>query len=373
MAKSSVNAAASLLSPPLPAPRRGQYVTHLAEHVRKVLASGAWPGGTLLPSAQTLAKAWGVGYVTAHRALERLTAEGLLTRRARRGTAVAGPATRKPDRANRVWLLLVRHGAESAKHPDLYFSLFIEGLQEELGRQGIVVVTVSVNGRAGEDLFLENLRQTPSDAAVVVSTDNGRLVTPLKASGLPVILVSPYVAGLHAMTVFRDEERAAREAVDYLFERGRRRIGILLRESLKQESKVRVQCLRAAIRRRRLASDPAWECVDLFSEGPPEDRIRRCLAAPRRPTAIVTIELYRPLILAEAQRLGLRLPEDLLLIVYTDRPSPTHDMPRLKLDAFDYGLAVGKIVHRAVYEEAQAWEAHAFYVPYELIEGRKQR
>jgi len=65
----------------------------VATQLRRLVASGAMPPGTALPSVRQLAGDLGVGLNTIARAYRLLESEGFLVIRDRAGVAVAAPAT----------------------------------------------------------------------------------------------------------------------------------------------------------------------------------------------------------------------------------------------------------------------------------------
>ena len=66
----------------------------VADQLRQLVASGAIPAGTLLPSVRLLAGDLGVSLNTIARAYRRLAAEGFIVIRHRTGAEVAPPAQR---------------------------------------------------------------------------------------------------------------------------------------------------------------------------------------------------------------------------------------------------------------------------------------
>lgn len=91
------------MSPVLPLPKYHQIYLVLREQ----LSEGRFAQG--LPSEMALSKEFGAGRVTVRRALEQLANEGLITRRAGRGTH---PATVQPDRVERAVPAARRRGAK---------------------------------------------------------------------------------------------------------------------------------------------------------------------------------------------------------------------------------------------------------------------
>lgn len=63
------------------------------ELVRERIDAGEWPAGTLIPSERELSAEFGLSRATTRKALDRLVAEGVLRKEARRGTYVAEPKT----------------------------------------------------------------------------------------------------------------------------------------------------------------------------------------------------------------------------------------------------------------------------------------
>lgn len=72
----------------------GEVTKHLyqtmADELRRRIVKGDWPAKTFLPSEQELCEEFNASRITVRRALKELTQEGLITRRAGRGTWVTG-------------------------------------------------------------------------------------------------------------------------------------------------------------------------------------------------------------------------------------------------------------------------------------------
>jgi GntR family transcriptional regulator len=88
----------------------------LYEHVKRQMSEaillGEWPPGTTMPGEIALAARYGVAVGTMRRALSDLTAEGLLVRRRKTGTAVTG---RSPHHSLRHFFQYFRlHGADGS-------------------------------------------------------------------------------------------------------------------------------------------------------------------------------------------------------------------------------------------------------------------
>lgn len=103
------------VNPPLP-DRGGARPRPLHEHVKRRISEailcGLWPPGTQLAGEIALAAQFGVAVGTLRRALADLTAEGLLVRRRKSGTAVTG---RAPQHSLRFFFQYFRlHGADGS-------------------------------------------------------------------------------------------------------------------------------------------------------------------------------------------------------------------------------------------------------------------
>ena len=66
----------------------------VSDRITRRIVDGEWPEGFVLPAEQELARQLGVSEGTIRRAMQALTAEGLLMRRRRTGTVVTGRAPR---------------------------------------------------------------------------------------------------------------------------------------------------------------------------------------------------------------------------------------------------------------------------------------
>jgi len=347
--------------------QRASLVVTITSHLRELVRSGALAAGTALPSCQELAKLWGVGYVTAHRALDQLSKEKLLVRYPKRGTIVADADQIMAMRTRRIGLLLMAEAREPDYWASSYFHRLHEGVQQELLEHGVLVVTFSLHGRAGEANFLDHLEPHEMDALILVRCQNTRVVHAITGKRIPHLLVSPHMTVKNAVTVLRDERRAAGDAINFLVEQGHRRIGIILREADRLESRARLDALKQAMAAHGLVVREAFIKSDcLASGGLTEAVLREYLTGPQRATAIVLTDMHGELTQTVAERLGLRVPHDLILLRYSEIHSAADHLPALELDSFDYGRAVGRFAYQLFCEDRDPYTPCTFLVPYQL-------
>jgi PAS domain S-box-containing protein len=77
--------------------------------LRSQIVAGEWPSGTQLPNQTTLASSLGVAPLTLRQALDRLEAEGMISRKSRHGTFVQRPTAGTIPGLDEMFELLFRH------------------------------------------------------------------------------------------------------------------------------------------------------------------------------------------------------------------------------------------------------------------------
>lgn len=322
-----------------------------------------------MPSCAKLAQAWGFAYITLHKTLDQLVREGLLVRKPRRGTFVASVLRPTKEKSKRLFFILMRAGSSIQREKDPYFLHLLEGFQSALDPQGLLAAMLSVHDKVGEDLFLENFDAGQAAAVVIASGDSARLAGVLAQRHVPVVLISPHAPVPGAITLLRDEEQSARDAIGFLVARGHFRIGILLREIVKYESRIRFESLRHTMERHGLPVNPAWINNDIIhTPSWHDDYLDRYLGTPDRPSALIAPELYVTAILAAARKNGLRVPDDLTIVSYSDNRSPKYVVPSLLGDGYEYGQWASRFVYRLVYEGHDSLQPRTVYFPYTFID-----
>ena len=181
-------------------------------------------------------------------------------------------------------------------------------------------------GRAGwEQRYLSRLSGTLIDGAV--------LVTPTVvavAAGVPVVAVDPHAGPGGLPTVDSDNQHGALLATRHLLGLGHRRIGFLGGRADLESSRLREAGYRQALAEAGLAVDPCLLHVAEYRRDAAAAPTATMLGLDDPPTAVFAAnDLSAMGILDAAQRLGLRVPDDLSVVGFDDIPESASTTPGL--------------------------------------------
>ena len=149
--------------------------------------------------------------------------------------------------------------------------------------------------------------------------DNAVVLGALEEAGIPCVRIAPATARERGSIVEVDDEGAARIVTDHLLDLGHRRIGLIQGPPGHAASVRRLEGFRSALAGRGLQPDPALIQEGSFFYSAGLEAAERLLALPEPPTAIFASNDEMALaVMAKAQALGLRIPEDLSVAGFDD-------------------------------------------------------
>jgi GntR family transcriptional regulator, arabinose operon transcriptional repressor len=327
--------------------------TQLIDHLRERILDGRLPPGSRLPTELDLARELQISRGTVRQALSALESEGLLERAQRRGTFVrlAPTATTLVRQAaeRRIGLILNRLGNEL----DIDIMLGVEHIAKSRGYQ--VSFAYAEERVAEQSRDIDRLRADRVAGMIIFPVSditNDASIYQLQSSGMPLVLVDRYLPDLDTDYVVPDNTGGGYRATEHLIILGHTRIGFVYGSigTLTTTSvRDRYEGYRKALRTYNLPEDEA-----LVAQLPPfyiPDAARQYdafLSLPDRPSAIFAVNDDIALqLIQSAQRLGIRLPEDLAIVGFDDLSFAAHLSPPLTTVAqprMDVGMRAGNLL-----------------------------
>jgi len=120
-------------------------------------------------------------------------------------------------------------------------------------------------------------------------------------------------------SVITDNQASLEDAVRFLYEKGHRKIGILLSKSGNFCMRERLKGFMSAAEKFKLKIDDRWIIEDLYPATEIEERLKNFFLSDNKPTAVVaTTHLISCNFLRLVRNKGLQVPQDISLIGYTD-------------------------------------------------------
>jgi len=303
----------------------------IAADLRSRIVRGEYGAGDRLPTRAELRAAYNVTSDTLQRALNWLLEEGFVVSDGRRGTFVREDP---PHLTNYALLFPDRF------LPSVPRNLFFRALYQEAVRlhgERRIRICDGFSGRAGfleYDSLLEDVRQHRLAGLVFASVPFALEETPLLADdGVPRTVIMSGCRYPHIPAVYMDDVRYAERAAERFDAEGRHHVAVLVNATLHGDH---VDALRNALQRRELLlretslvglsiGQPSWarEVTKLLFRAPPSER----------PDALLVADdnLLEPATRA-LKEMGLRSPDDVLIIGHTNSPwpAPSH-LPALRL------------------------------------------
>ncbi len=292
----------------------------IQEELRRRIRSREFEPGSRIPSLRELSKDFEVSHALVQQAVNVLVGQGYLNSQAGRGTFV--PESLVAGKT--VALVLPSLGPEHMRD-------IIRGVKAGLGDDSYRLLLQAADSDYSQELqLLEGLTDALVAGAIVYPPPYARYAKQLaelvQGRQLPTVLVDTELPGLEVDAVTTHREQLGRKAVEHLVECGHTRIGILGKDADSTSQELMRQGMAqmleeagidfAALPRVRV---PVGKAERAAAERRPARAVREFLSEHRELTAVVAVDDGLGVqCLQMARRLGLRIPEDLSLVVIGD-------------------------------------------------------
>lgn len=207
----------------------------------------------------------------------------------------------------------------SINHP--YFSRLVEGMSDEALEQGLRLVLCQTGYDEDEERrALALVKEKQIDGLIVCSKSLGwseiRTYQPFGS-----IVSCGEDAGEGISSVYVDHYRSFGTGIRHLLNRGHRKIGLCMSRYVSSSSEQRRGAYLDALREIGEPYRKEWTFYDCYGIESGAEVMRRLKAMEERPTAmLVTGDQVAVGLMAEAGKLGLRVPEDIALMGFDNQP-----------------------------------------------------
>jgi GntR family transcriptional regulator of arabinose operon len=327
----------------------------IADALQSEIESGHLVPGERLPSEIALAKQWTVCRMTAHRAMDELQRQGLVVRKRRSGTVVAGV------RSQRQAVQDITVAVLAFSTDDFPSASYLRGVRDGLPDDFDVLLCDTGEAPVREAKFLRRL-QRRVDGIIIMPTcapENTPLLRRIAQSGVPVVCIDRTPAGLEVPALVTDNYGSTLAALRVLTAKGHRRIAHFTdRRNGVAPVEERCQAFLEALREVGEPEPEHWvRKFTSFATATREqyheqmyldvhDALFTLLHSPEPPTAVFCLQdVYLFSVLKAAADMGVRVPEDLEVIAFSDFPPPMHPISgrahRLVQQAYELGYKAG--------------------------------
>lgn len=255
--------------------------------------------------------------------------------------------------------LLIEHGSLPALL-DVFYGDVIRGFQAEAQRLGYEVL-LRMYGHNSERLNGVQAELAARVGGLVIANDGDitpHTVVELEAAHIPLVLIENHIEGQRLPCVLGDNFSAGYAVMRHLLALGHREIAIL-RGPAKYSSLVdRLRGCLAALGEAGIHI-PDQFLPEPVSEHPQKGyvQMKRVLALPQRPTAVVAISDKTAFgAMSAILEAGLRIPQDMAIVgidnvadsIYAHPPLTTYHIPKR-----DMGILAMRILHRIIRGEPE--------------------
>ena len=325
------------------------------------IRSGAYRDGDKLPTEAQLQQTYGISRITAKKAMEMLSEEGMIVRYPGKGTFVhlrEDAAQASHGSAPAMPLL----GVVMSDFSPAVGSDFLKGVAEEANRQGCGLMVglcyASVQEEAETiDRLLRN--GVSGIIAMAVHSENGinSGIVNNAINGFPLVLADRYLEGIALPYVGSDHVDAAFRATQYLFSLGHKNIGLISSAPTTTAITERESGYLRSYAMTKHQVYPSYLVSDIRSSMPGHktqenirrdvDLMKKYFAENPEVTALLCID-YNIMKICEtaAQEMGLRIPEDLSLVCF-DAPvsgSSEYDYTHIRQPERQIGMQSVKVL-----------------------------
>ena len=250
-----------------------------------------------------------------------------------------------------------------------FFSSVLRGIEEYANSKGYnVMVCLSNNSLEKEALSIETLMEGSVDGILVSVThetqqkENYDHLDTLLKDQFPVVLFDNIVEELNCDTVTIDDEGGAFKATEYLIEKGCKRIALLAIPDYVKIGHLRKQGYIKALKKHSIEINDGL-IVDFDVNDDIQEQLRPLFKNNNYPDAILATngEIYASAAMQLAKDKGLRVPEDISIITFTDGLLAKYSSPSLTAlvqHSFEMGkqaveLLINQIENKGIESEYQ--------------------
>lgn len=345
--------------------------------------------GNKLPSERDLASDLGLSRSTVARAVSELIKDGVLVRKNRVGTYVGGAAPRQSStHTGTIGIIMPwlspgevqggQVGSDNAVAPVAGHSIssqILQGVIPVLKEAGYRLVLHSNSSVSDEIDLARNLSNEGLDGAIIVPTvtwGTERIYMEVARSGLPVVLLDRYFPNCPLDRVVTDNYVGAMKAVEYLIERGHTRIAHFTSFDCITSIIDRQSGYRAALENAGIVYDEDIVCGPQLLQQKQWDvryALEHCLRMPDPITAVFCLNDNAIMAtLQAANKLGVRIPEDLTVAGFFDYSMPVGmEIPFIRVvqNKIEMGRAAAKLLLERIAGDKSESPRHIL-VPAEL-------
>lgn len=214
-----------------------------------------------------------------------------------------------------------------------YFLMLIEGIQNACKKYNRALMFFSLDQTKGESYY-QISRKWLIDLMVIINIDYTRDISKdiqdLKNNNIYFSVVTKYPGKEKVNSVSVDNFEGVRLALEYLIERGHRRVGYISGNPNSSDGPARLKAFRALSKQLNLDQDEELTVYGDFTFESGEREVAKLLDLKKRPTAIFTASDYMAIgAMRTIKARGLSIPKDIALIGFDNTLEAAYVEPSL--------------------------------------------
>lgn len=213
------------------------------------------------------------------------------------------------------------------------FGEVVHGAEQASRRHGISLFAASPpDGSTNLEIVTEFIASQRVDGLLVAGGDReeaARINEYLAETDVPYLFLNRKTTGLER-SLFLDDEFAMKLAVSHLVGLGHKEIGLVGGKQGMETGRRRKKAFLQALKQAGLKANPDWITEAEYSYRGGHDGLHTITSLKRKPTAVVVAEFVSGIgALGAAREMGLRVPEDLSLVVVNNLEAANFTTPTL--------------------------------------------
>jgi LacI family transcriptional regulator len=196
--------------------------------------------------------------------------------------------------------------------------------------------------------FVERLAGAGLDGVIVAPpiSEDDDILDALTAARIVTVLIAPKDVSKRDISVSIDDALAADEMTQHILDHGHRKIGFIRGPDNQSSSRRRFRGFKAAMARQGIPVEESWIAQGDYTYRSGMLAADAILALPNRPTAIfASNDDMAAGVVASAQRLGLKVPDDLSVAGFDDTMFATAIWPQLTTVRQPIAVMAAESVH----------------------------
>ncbi len=248
-----------------------------------------------------------------------------------------------------------------------FFAMVISGIENLANQYGYnVLICLSNESYEREVINMEMLAAGSIDGFVISLSKETQAkkdyhhVKEIINQGMPVVMFDRVTREVYTDKVIIDDVLATQEAIQYFISKGRRKIGFITTPDYISVGRLRTEGYKRTLEANGIEVDENL-ILRIEDESKMDTMIEEFFDKNKFDAVMAVNELYAVNVLKTALRRGFKIPEDLLLIAFTDGVISRNSIPSIstvKQNAFK----MGEIAARLLIQKLESENEHEHYI-----------